>query len=724
MKTILAFSAAMAIAAPALADPIDDRASGGGSAVGGNAAGDDVRKGGTPAPATPGDETTSSATVIVRGVAQKNVVASGALGARTALETPFSARIVDAQEIEDRQVRSLARVFSQDASVVANGDTYTFNSYSQSVRGMPLDDYNSYRINGSPFYMTTVELPLESFQSVQLLKGASGFLYGFNAPGGLINYQTKRPTEHASLSGDLGYSSDRIFVQHVDAGGPVLGGIGYRLNLTHEQGETYSGSHVLRYSGSLALDARLTDNLTWTGDVIYQDRRIRGGTQDFYISDPAAYGSALLPRPVAGTTDLAAYPDLFFNSHVFYGATGLRWAMGPRWTIKADYSNSLDWRTYKSQWMSLVNRGGDYGVLLSTNPRSWSRYNQAQVTLDGEFEIGPVRHQLTLGGNWQGLNKYLPRVRIGKIIGTENLYRPVTPVTYPSAFENAVYRNYHSEQDGAFASDTLSLGRVSVLGGVRFTRYSEDQYSKTGVRKAYRKTPITPVAALLYHPWRDTTLYVSYVQALEGGITVPDTYANARETLPPIASDQVEAGIKVERARWALSAAAYRIDRGAQYANSANVYVSDGTQCYQGVEANGWVMLPLDLTVTNSVALERATYLKTRADLQGHHVEGVPHLKDAVQLTERPSVIPGLSVTAELQYTTSFWGNAFNTFRIPSTTLGNVRASYDIHAGGRLVTLRAEVDNLANLHYWGYLTSGYFFVGPPRTVLVNASVKL
>ncbi len=662
--------------------------------------------------------------IVVNGHAEHERAAGGALGTRAVIDTPFSIKAVTAEEIADRQVKSLARVFSQDASVVANGDTYTFNSYSQTVRGIPLDDYNSYRINGDPFYMTTVELPLESFETVQLLKGASGFLYGFNAPGGLIDYRTKRSTPDAFASADVGFSSDTIVSQHVDLGGPIGAGVGYRLNATHEQGETYSGSHVLRYSASLGLDAHLTDTVVWTGDVIYQDRRIRGGTQDFYISDPDAYGANHLPRPVSGRTNLSAYPDLFFNSHVFYGATGLRWSASPNWTVRADYSNSLDWRSYKSEWMSLTNPAGDYQPLLSTNPRSWSRYNQVQLDVEGRFATGAVQHQLTFGGNWQGLNKHLPLSRVSTLVGSENLYAPVVPIAYPTAFTGGVYHNYQSTQRGVFASDTLTLGKVSLIAGARITRFSEDQLGKTGARKNYTKTPVTPVAALLYHPWPAATLYVSYVQALESGTTVPDTYANARETLPPVRSEQLEAGVKLERARWSLSAAAYRIARGAQYPNAANVYVSDGEQRYEGIEADARVALPLRLSIKDSLAIERASYRKTDPLLQGKAVEGVPGLKDTVQLTEQPVALPALRATLEAQHATSLWGNDVNTFRVPAVTLVNARVSYVVDAGGTPVTLRAEVDNLADRASWGFLQSGYFFIQPPRTVLLNASVRI
>ncbi|MEK6297926.1 MAG: TonB-dependent receptor plug domain-containing protein, partial [Paraburkholderia tropica] len=238
----------------------------------------------------------SLATVTINGTRQQAPkVSSGALGTRSDLETPFSTRVVAQQELEDRQVKSLGKVFSEDAAVMSLGDTYSFNAYSINVRGIPLDDYNGYKINGLPFYMTTVELPVESFESIQLLKGASGFMYGFGAPGGIINFLTKKPTDTFTFSADVGYSSDSVFSQHIDTGGRFGPDsmFGYRFNITHEQGDTYNDTHVLRNSESLSLDARLTRSLTWTFDGLYQSRKVDGGIQDVMLSD---YTGSSLPR--------------------------------------------------------------------------------------------------------------------------------------------------------------------------------------------------------------------------------------------------------------------------------------------------------------------------------------------------------------------------------------------------------------------------------------------
>ncbi|MGI4956672.1 MAG: TonB-dependent siderophore receptor [Janthinobacterium lividum] len=655
------------------------------------------------------------------------VVAGGALGSRRDLDTPFSTRTVTAAEIQDRQVKSLARVFSEDASFVPNGNTYSYNSYSVTVRGVPLDDFNGYKINGAPFYMTTVELPLESFEQVQLLKGASGFLYGFNAPGGLIDYETKKPTDRSFVAADVGYSSGSVVSQHIDLGGRVARSVlGYRVNLEHEQGRTYNGSNVRRYSGSIGLDARIAPSLLWTADAIYQDRRVYGGIQGVILNQNGMnYAGSQLPAPVSGDTNLSAVPSTFFNSEVLYLASGLRWDLNDHWTARVNYSHSYDWRRYGGEWPRLENESGDFQDFLTAS-QGVAVYDQVQALVEGHFVTGPFHHQLTFGGSWQGLTRLTARNSMNQPIGsTENLYQPLTTILIPHDFSFPQYRSLRSDQTSAFASDTIDFGRKwSLIAGVRFTDYRQINYSAAGGPAAVdTETPLTPVAALLFHPWRDTTLYVSYVQALEDGGTVGDSYANAEQSLSPIRSDQIEVGAKIDRPGWSASAALYRINRGAQYADAANVFVSNGNERLQGLEANNRINLPWGFVFTNSFGWEEAVYQQTETDLIGNRVEGVPRFQDSVQLTNHVPWVKNLSATAEARYVDSIVGDSPNTFNLPHYVLVNLRASYTTKLYGKTVTLRAEVDNVANKHFWGFQASDYIYVGEPRTAYLNARIQ-
>ena len=56
----------------------------------------------------------------------------------------------------------------------------------------------------------------------------------------------------------------------------------------------------------------------------------------------------------------------------------------------------------------------------------------------------------------------------------------------------------------------------------------------------------------------------------------------------------------------------------------------------------------------------------------------------------------------------------------------DVGARYMTEVQGKLVTLRARIDNLTNRNYWasvgGYPGSGYLVVGAPRTLSLSVSV--
>ena len=679
------------------------------------------------APAADAPASTALSRVTVQGARVRELpISSGALGARTDLETPFSTRQITAEDLDARQVKSLGKIFANDASVMSLGDTFSFNAYSINVRGIPLDDYNGYKINGLPFFMTTVELPVETFESVQLLKGSSGFMYGFGAPGVIINFVTKKPTDKTQFSADLGYRSDGVFSEHIDAGGRVGedNRFGYRLNLTHEQGETSNGAHVLRNSGSLGVDAKLTSALTWTADAIYQSRRVRGGVQDFFLDD---FTGTDLPKAPSGRKNLgAAYDNTFFNSNVFFVSSGLRWQIDPNWSAKVDVSRSQDRRRYSGQWMGLLNEAGDYTVYLN-KAQGAATYEQAQALIEGEFNTAGLRHQVTLGLAWQGLNKQTVPKSLYTPIGQENLYAPITPLSWNGSYDDSLqYHNYHSAQKAAFASDTVQFNEQwSALLGLRYSDYDQTSYNTAGaVTNQYNKKPVTPTVALMFRARPDTLLYASYVEAIEQGSTVGVTYANAEEVLPPIKSKQYEIGAKLEGRDWGGTAALFEIDRGAEYANAQNYYVSNGQVRLRGAELNGYLNLSTGLRLTGSAAWTAGKYRETDAALVGHRLEGIPKWQGSIGTSQKIPGVEGLSANAELHYYARFDADAGNKYRPPGYSTVNLGVSYETQIAAHPVTLRAGVDNVFNRNYWGFLASGYTFVGAPRTLGLNAKIEL
>lgn len=661
-------------------------------------------------------------TVTVTGQSQPAApIAAGALGSASDLQTPFSTSQISGEQIRERQIKSLSKAFAQESSVVSKGDTYSFNAYSLSVRGMSLDDGGSYKINGAPIIMTTVELPLEAFESVQLLKGASGFMYGFGAPGGVINYITKKPTEQDTLSLDVGVRSNGVWSEHLDTGGRVGadGALGYRFNAVHEEGETYSHSNVHRDAFSLSLDARIVPQLTWTGDLLYQDRLVNGGVQNYRLD---SYTGSSLPKAISGRTDLSAYDDTFFQSRIWLAATGLRWSFTPDWSLALDYSHFEQQRKFAGEYLLLRNKAGDFNDYLNTG-HGLAVHDQVQVMLQGRFETGPISHKPVLGVAWQGYKRRSGVVELWSNIGNNNLYSSPNDLSYAPALNFDTYRRAYTEQRALFASDTLDLTHGwSLLAGLRLTDYTQDTYSAAGARTSrYHEVPLTPTLALMYQPTPDTTFYASYIEAIESGSTVAASYRNANALLDPLKSKQYEIGVKTERQDWGGSLAVFRVDRAAEYANSAGYFVQDGEQRYQGVELNGHWNVSDRTTLTSSSTWLDASYTKSSDDLEGNRIAGVPRLQQVLQVSHRLAAIDGLKLYADAHYYGATKADNANNLDVADYTLFSAGASYRLPVGSHDVTLRAALDNLTDHQYWGVQRGGSLYVGAPRTLSLNLS---
>lgn len=684
---------------------------------------------------------------VAANVKKKNVVAAGTLGSRSNLETPYSTETVTAKEIENKQATTIAKLFEGEAGVIATGNTYNLNAYAVSVRGLPLDLVNGYKIDGHPFQMYGVELPLELFEQVQLLKGATGFLYGVGSPGGTINYISKKPTTGQVLSVDAGYSSDRIFSQHIDVGGHVGQDdrYGYRFNAVNEHGEAFNGTDVSRKAASLYLDAQITPRLKMHVNGLYQTRDLKGGITNIAISGAGtyAYSGTSLPSAISGSKNLTAYDqDAYYNSKVWTASTGLDWNINDNWRLDASYS-----RTYKQiesadETIYLRNALGDYNVAFRRFYRPTLVFDSAQSHLEGEFNTGWLKHKVVLGVDGQRLTRDLnignpalnPSTNTGgqnyvysptAIYPSGNLYGDSLSLSYTGTAPRDSFRISNWWTRSAFISDTLSVSdQWSLLLGLRHFDYSNKNYYVAGnIVSSYHKKPLTPTYALLYTPTKNTTFYASYVESLEDGGTVGSTYQNAYATLSPIESKQYEIGVKSEHKDWAVSSALFRIERGTGYANPQNYFVNDGLVRYQGLEANGSYRVTDGLKLLAGGAWIDAEYTKGIASVIGNEPTAVPHFQGNIGFEQNIAYIPGLEVHSTFNYIGQQYVNTTNTLQTKAYNTLSLGGSYKVKVGQQQqLTYRAEINNLLNKNYWVPSTIigvNGLTAGAPRTLSLN-----
>ncbi|SDV48069.1 TonB-dependent siderophore receptor [Chitinasiproducens palmae] len=650
-------------------------------------------------------------------------VTSGALGTRTQLATPYSTTVVTSEELADRQAKKLGDVFARDASVSDNSNPYNAWASYITVRGMQLDWQNGYRIDGQPINAYGITMPYEQLESVQLLKGLSGFMYGFGAPGGIVNYVTKKPpvTDKQIASVDVGYASTNVWSEHLDLGGRAGPNamFGYRFNATHEEGKTYNDGNVRRDSFSLSADARLTRELTATFGALYQERHASGITTAL-----STYGLAgtMLPAPLSGGSNTLVTPDQHLNTNLQIYTAGLRYDLGQNWTISTSYSFSKSTRYRNESTYLLSDVQGDYSDTRFEG-KEGHQANAWQVMAEGLVRTGPLQHQLVFGASYQKQTSDNTANAFYQQIGIGNIYQPNT-----NRFNGGGYATYRAAdivQKALFVSDTIALtSRWSVLGGVRFTNYEQHGYSVNGTTSStYAKNGVaTPSVAVMYKLALDTTLYASYVESLEAGSVVGSTYANYGAVLNPLRSKQYEVGVKTQNERWSATAALFRIERGAQYANGDNVFVEDGESVFQGLEAGASVRLGRDWTVGGDL-MWLATKYKKGSDYDGNRVAGAPGFVAVGHASYAVPALPGLVVGASAKFTGNTTLSPAGDIKVPGYMIYSMGATYTTKVAGHTVGLRAAIDNLTNHRYWEFQYANYIQPGQSRTVALNARLE-
>jgi iron complex outermembrane recepter protein len=670
--------------------------------------------------------TVTAAQDIELGPQLQKKASGGALGNRSQLDTPFSTTVVSGEDLADRQVTKVGDVFFNDASVSDNSNGNNAWASYTTVRGLQLDWRNAYKINGMPFIAYGITLPYEQLEQVELLKGASGFMYGFGNPGGTVNYVTRKPTDQFTASVELGYRSSHVWTEHVDVGGRAgpENMFGYRLNVTHEEGKPANAVGINRNSVSLGLDARITRDLTWTFDGLYQDRNTWGATPSFYLGGLTGQ----MPGVISGRGGLYAGPDTHFYSNLQVYQTGLRYNLNQDWTVSSIYSFSKQARSRNESTFFLSNAAGDY---------TSSRYDGAEnqqfsnwtTMVEGKFRTGPFRHELVTGLSWQKqIDRYSSNFFNDGSLASGNLFGPYTGVHYSdTVFQK--YRAGDTTQKAAFVSDTMHLtDKWSVLGGLRVTNYEQNSYTGTGSGDTnYSKNGLlTPTAAIMFKPMPSTTLYASYVESFDGGGVVATNYANAGQGLTPAKSRQYEVGAKTDQGFWTGTAALFRIERRSEFARDNGVgslptFVQDGKSVYQGLELAASSRIGSQWEVGGSTMFLHTRYTEGDSNI-GNRVAGAPNVMLTGRVAYRIPFVPGLKVGVDGKYTGPIKADAANSLNLGGYTVFNLGATYNTRVSGKDLTLRAALTNLTNKRYWGFQYENYAQPADPRAISLSAKI--
>jgi iron complex outermembrane receptor protein len=278
----------------------------------------------------------------------------------------------------------------------------------------------------------------------------------------------------------------------------------------------------------------------------------------------------------------------------------------------------------------------------------------------------------------------------------------------------------------AAVSDTLGFidDRVLLTLGVRRQTLNVDGWNTTtGARtSSYEESITTPVYGLVIKPWEHVSFYANRIEGLAKGPTPPTTALNRDETFAPVRSKQIEAGVRLDMDSYGASLGVYRIEQPSSYTQNG-LFRVDGQQQNKGVELNVYGE-PLD----GLRLLSGATLMKTEIEgsangvNDGNRAVGVPRFQLNVGADWDVPGIEGAALSARMLRTGGQYLNAANTQSIPAWNRFDVGSRYAFKVDEKEITLRANLENVANKAYWASANGGYLTQGTPRTLKVSATL--
>ena len=651
------------------------------------------------------------------------------------LQTPAAVTVISQKELQDLQIRNLSDAVKLDASI---NDSYNAVGYAEqfTIRGFELDTNSSYRKDGVAIPGDT-QIPLENKERIEVLKGLAGLQAGVAAPGGVIDFIVKRPTNALLRTITVETRERGTLYGAVDLGGRLEDTrFGYRVNVAAERLRSYiKGADGNRKFISGAFDWQISPQALLQLDADYQDKAqatapgfqlLNNTTLPTGISADAMLNRQPWTRPVETvTSNLGLRFQYAFNDN--WHAT----LSANQHSFKRDDYTAFPYGCSGQDLYPGFCGNGDYDVYDYRSLGETKKPLSAQAMIQGKFATGSLRHEFTAG-----VSTFRRKDRAGLYVydwaGVSNIYRPQI-VDMSTGVQGPVRLVRKDTENSVFVQDIISLTpNWKLHGGLRHIDVDGYQYVlKADTEIRARHDFLLPNVALVYTPLDNVSVYAAYSQGMEHGGTADRKAENANVELSPSRSKQIELGVKMDvTPDFMLAASLFQIRKGLEFNQPLALqpkkynFVRAGQAQHRGLELSAQGKASANLSLGASVTALNSQQSGTgNADLDGKRVPNVPAFKAAVHADYAVQQVAGLSVNGSWEYAGKKAFEYNNTTFVPSYNVFNLGAAWATRIAGKAAVLRASVNNVADKFYWRDVTpesDGYLYPGASRTFKLSA----
>lgn len=653
------------------------------------------------------------------GYVVKDISGVGIWGNRSLQDTPYQMSVAS-QEMIENTASGIDQVFKMNPVVqvkTTSTSSHSWNTPNMNIRGF--DVSGNHILDGIPF--SWVEgVTTEELERLEVLNGLTGFLYGVGYVGGAVNYVTKKPTLERLTNLTIGTTGNEAAYIHADLGGKIdeKGKFSYRLNVLKQDGETsIKDQNIDRTLIAGALDWRVTDDLIFTFDASHKKNKTDKLTASFVSNQ-----SANILDPKQGYA-----PDWTF-SDTTQDRLGFKslWQINDEIKLRAGYIH-LDHENDMSMPYVYDNYDGTYRLNYYRSFPHTSTTQGAYVYTDFDFNTFGIEHTLTIGGSGNktksnSIDGAFEWVNLGNY--TLNQLNSVSKPTYLGSSSNKTFLSSRNEKTNFMMGDDIKFNEQwSALVGLNYAKVEEKNYNINGDRTGgYDANEITPSLSLIYKPFNDLTTYVTYMESLESGTTVGDTYKNAGEVFDPYISKQYEVGAKYSISdNLLLSSALFRIEKANSYEDTTtapSTLTQDGLVIHEGLELTITGKVTDNLTIVGGGTIMDLEIDKANAN-EGKKPTDTASKMAKLYTEYNIPMVKGLTLTAGAYYTGESYRDGANTDIVPSYTVYDGGLRYKTKLDRYPTTFIVNATNLTNKKYWRNASS----FGEPRNIALSMKME-
>ncbi len=641
-------------------------------------------------------------------------------------EIPQSVSVINRDQLDSRQVQSLGEALRYTAGVQSEAFGADPHVDWFNIRGFSTNDTGIY-LNGLRVSPGVTALAPEPYglERIDVLKGPASVLYGQNAPGGLVNLVSKRPTDTPlGEAAVLGGSYGRIQGQF-DLGGPVGtdGKWSYRLTgLARGAGSQTDRVPNDRLFLAPAITYRAGPDTTVT--LLTSFQRDHSAGQQFLPSQGTVFGNPNGRIPTNRFTGEDQYNKVdkfqmnlgYEIEHRFDDVFTVR--QNARFS-RIDYNQRQVYGLGFQPDLATLNRTA-YGQDVRANLYAVDNQGQAK------FATGPLTHTVLGGFEYNRITN--ATVNRSAAATPLNLFNPVYGALQP---ELSIYTNSQQTQNlyGLYLQDQVKLDRfILTLGGRQdwVDTTTRDRRADGGTA-AQSARKFTYRAGLGYEAPLGITPYVGYARSFQ-----PIAGVNASgAAFQPTEGKQIEVGVKYQPAGKAsyVTAAAFDLTQSnVSTPDPTNVVntVQTGEVRVRGVEVEAQLNLLAGLNVLAAYTYLDPVVTSANDGTQGNQVGAVPRHAASGWLDYsfgEGSPVAGLGLGAGVRYVGSTQASNADLFKVRDRTLADAAVRYDFGRDSRW-RVAVNANNLFDRSFVAQCSGESFcYYGTRREVLASLGVR-